>query len=124
MVALQNSPRRGLEFEKEGKPKPRKETRARGKENQSFGKEIQALSLGSIRLTYRPQDVGSGCDRPAHEQEARIEITPQMIEAGAAAIWDGFHDVVPYGSNTGRLWAKLVFEAMAKQMNSPCGGAP
>lgn len=47
--------------------------------------------------------------------DIEIEITPEMIEAGAEIMWAALDDVVAYGSDTGRMWAKLVFEAMAKQ---------
>ena len=40
------------------------------------------------------------------------EITPEMIEAGAQAVWQRFDDLVPYGSETGRWVAIEVFRAM------------
>lgn len=46
------------------------------------------------------------------DTETEIEITPEMIEAGADIIWRAFGDVLPYGSELGRVTAAEVFEAM------------
>jgi hypothetical protein len=53
--------------------------------------------------------------RSAGAPGQEIEITPAMVEAGAEVIWAALDGVVAYGSDTGRMWARLVFEAMAKQ---------
>jgi hypothetical protein len=45
-------------------------------------------------------------------QGAEIEITPEMIEAGADIIWRQFYDVMPRGSDTGRVAAREVYRAM------------
>jgi len=41
-----------------------------------------------------------------------IEITPEMVEAGAEVVWEAFDDVLAFGSETGRLVARRVFSAM------------
>jgi hypothetical protein len=70
-------------------------------------------------LTYHHTTDSSDADRPATEDEHKSKITPAMIEAGAEVIWQGFYDVAPYGSDLGRLWARLVFEAMEKHLDCP-----
>ena len=47
--------------------------------------------------------------------DAEIEITPEMIEAGADVIWTFFYDVLPLGSETGREAAIAVYQAMHTQ---------
>jgi hypothetical protein len=41
-----------------------------------------------------------------------IEVTPEMIEAGADVIWTYFSDVLARGSGTGRETAIEVYRAM------------
>ncbi len=41
-----------------------------------------------------------------------VAITPEMIEAGAEAIWAVLSDVIPYGSGAARELASEVFQAM------------
>ena len=41
-----------------------------------------------------------------------IEITPEMIEAGAEVIWRCFDETIPHGSSFGEHVAVLVFRAM------------
>ena len=50
-----------------------------------------------------------GAETPA---EGEVEITPEMVRAGAEVIWRCFGDVVPYGSSTGDSVATQVFQAM------------
>jgi hypothetical protein len=57
----------------------------------------------------------SGFPDAAGAPADEIEITPEMIEAGAEVIWAALDGVVAFGSDTGRMWARLVFEAMAMQ---------
>jgi hypothetical protein len=42
----------------------------------------------------------------------RGKPTPEMVEAGAEAIWQRLSDVMPYGSESGRALARAVWEAM------------
>ena len=60
-------------------------------------------------------------DRPAHREapETEIEITPEMIEAGAEVIFRSFDGVIPYGSSYGERVAVSVFLAMRKASGSP-----
>ena len=67
----------------------------------------------------RGPDGGSGRVRPMSEIDTRtksatpeIEITPEMVEAGAEVVWEAFDDVLAFGSETGRLVARRVFSAM------------
>ena len=46
-----------------------------------------------------------------------VEITPEMIEAGAEAIWAVLSDVIPYGSGAARELASEVFQAMGSVQN-------
>ncbi len=32
------------------------------------------------------------------KRQASVEVTPEMLKAGARAIWDVLSDVIPYGS--------------------------
>ena len=41
-----------------------------------------------------------------------IEITPEMVEAGAGSIWASLSDVIPYGQSSARVLAAEVYEAM------------
>jgi hypothetical protein len=62
----------------------------------------------------------SGFGFLAEEAESEeIEITPEMIEAGADIIWRAFGDVLPYGSELGRTTATEVFEAMQSARHVP-----
>jgi hypothetical protein len=72
--------------------------------------------LGTIPLTYQTPDVDSGRDRPATKPTDEIEVTPKMIEAGGEVMDDALDGVVQRGSECGRFWARLVFEAMARRM--------
>jgi hypothetical protein len=69
-------------------------------------------------LTYHAQPVDDEADRPATKPADKIEITPEMIEAGAEVMWDALEGLVTYGSDTGREWAKRVFVAMAARIPS------
>jgi len=53
-------------------------------------------------------------DRPAHREapETEIEVTPEMIEAGAEVIYRCFDGAIPYGSSFGERVAALVYQAM------------
>jgi len=44
-----------------------------------------------------------------------IEITPEMIKAGAEVIWECFDDSIPYGSSQAEAVAVLVYRAMRAQ---------
>ena len=41
-----------------------------------------------------------------------IEITPEMIEAGAKIVWEIFDEVISWGSETGRDVARRAYLAM------------
>jgi hypothetical protein len=41
-----------------------------------------------------------------------VEITPEMIEAGAEVIWRSFGDTIPYQSEFARCVADEVYRAM------------
>jgi hypothetical protein len=47
-------------------------------------------------------------------REPNIEITPEMIEAGADLIWRHFGDVVAYGGGLVPELASEVYRAMAR----------
>ena len=49
---------------------------------------------------------------PVQSEEAKV--TPEMIEAGAEIIWTHFYDVMPRGSDTGRVAAREVYLAMQR----------
>jgi hypothetical protein len=55
-------------------------------------------------------------DRPTESEE--IEITPEMIEAGATVIWSAFCDSIAHGSETGRAVATEVYRAMSSLRES------
>lgn len=42
----------------------------------------------------------------------KIEVTPEMIEAGAEVVWSSFSDTMPYGSESARSVAHQVYRAM------------
>ena len=46
--------------------------------------------------------------------ESGIEVTPEMIAAGAEIVWGDMGDVIPYGSSTGQELALKVYLAMSK----------
>ena len=48
------------------------------------------------------------------ENEAEIEVTPEMVEAGAREVWSALYDATPFGSPLGRETAVAVFRAMAR----------
>jgi hypothetical protein len=47
-------------------------------------------------------------------QGKEVEIAPEMIEAGADIIWTHFYDVLSRGSESGRVAAVAVYQAMEK----------
>jgi hypothetical protein len=53
-------------------------------------------------------DLASSAGAPA------IEVTPAMIEAGAAVVAGVFDEVVAYGSETAKATAIWVFRAMSR----------
>lgn len=55
------------------------------------------------------------CEKPKTEDIPEIEITPEMIEAGAQKIWEFFDEVIAWGSLSGRELAKSVWEAMEEK---------
>ncbi len=46
------------------------------------------------------------------KRQASVEVTPEMLKAGARAIWDVLSDVIPYGSSAAPTLALEVFRAM------------
>jgi hypothetical protein len=57
------------------------------------------------------REIGAGKKSAGAPEE--IEVTPAMVEAGAASVWEWFYDVVPFDSDIGREVAKRVYSAMA-----------
>jgi hypothetical protein len=62
-------------------------------------------------LNHKGQDM----DRclTGQRSETEIEVTPAMIEAGAAVVWRGSSYWMPYGSTAGLDLAEQVYRAMA-----------
>jgi hypothetical protein len=56
--------------------------------------------------------------KPKCEAAEEIEITPEMIEAGAEVIWQPLPDVFAYDSASARWLAEAVFRAMADAAHS------
>jgi hypothetical protein len=50
--------------------------------------------------------------------DAKFEVTPEMVEAGAEVIWDSFSDVLVRGSETGREVATHVYRAMDNHLRT------
>ncbi len=46
------------------------------------------------------------------KRQASVEVTPEMLKAGARAIWDVLGDEIPYGSSAAPTLALEVFRAM------------
>ena len=68
-----------------------------------IGKIIPIIYVTKVTDSDKPAG-----DRPANE----IEVTPEMIEAGARVLWERFDMAITFGSQTGRDVAAEVFRAM------------
>jgi len=90
---------------------------------ESFLRDYITQKIGNY-----PFDIGSAmcCDLlaaipgsvAAGAPVKEIEITPEMITAGAEVIWGYFYDVMVYGDESGRELALKVFQAMICHLSS------
>ena len=64
-------------------------------------------------------DVDDAADRPAAKPTDTIEITPEMIRAGAEVVWVAFDEVIAFGSSLGSTVALEVYRAMEQAKKTP-----
>ena len=72
------------------------------------------ITMRIIGLTYHGRDVDMTTDRPAHDTEREIEVTPEMIEAAAVPLREAadFFDVHMADSYIMSLCEEMLSHAM------------
>ena len=66
-----------------------------------------------------PLPVGDVADRPATKPKDEIEVTPEMIRAGAEIVWAVSDEVIAFGSCLGLTVALEVYRAMELAKERP-----